>query len=435
MKLLIKNGYVVDPSQGVNAGRHVLIEDARISALLTPNEPLPSDVEIFDAAGCVVAPGFIDMHVHLREPGQEYKETIASGAAAGVTGGWTSICAMPNTDPVNDSAAVTGFIIEQGKRAGLANVFPVGAITKNQLGEELAEMGEMRAAGIVAVTDDGRPVPNAGLMRRAMEYARTFDLPVIDHCEDRSLAGRGVMHEGAWSLRLGLTGIPPLAEELDAERDCRLARITGARLHIAHASTAGSMEIVRRAKAAGADVTCEVMPHHWTLTDAACAAYDTNSKMNPPLRSEDHRQAILEGFRDGTIDVIATDHAPHHADEKALEFDHAPFGIIGLETAIGLALTHLVHEGVIDLARLVELCSTNPARILKLDGRGTLKPGAHADITILDPDLRWTYRATDSRSKSRNTPFDNSELMGAVVATIVSGRIVYERPRKSGGGR
>lgn len=429
MKLLIKNGYVVDPSQNVNAGRHVLIEDDRITALLAPDEALPSDAEVFDAAGLIVAPGFIDMHVHLREPGQEYKETIATGAAAAVAGGWTSICAMPNTDPVNDSAAVTGFIIEQGRRAGLANVFPVGAITKGQLGEELAEMGEMRHAGIVAVTDDGRPVPSAGLMRRAMEYARTFDLLVIDHCEDRSLAGRGVMHEGAWSLRLGLTGIPALAEELDAERDCRLAHMTGARLHIAHASTTGSMEIVRRAKACGTNVTCEVMPHHWALTDAACATYDTNTKMNPPLRSEEHRQAILEGFRDGTIDVIATDHAPHHADEKALEFDHAPFGIIGLETAIGLALTHLVHEGVIDLARLVELCSTNPARILKLTDRGTLRPGAHADITILDPNSRRIYRAADSRSKSRNTPFDNAELTGAAIATIVGGRIVYERPR------
>lgn len=366
MKLFIANGYVIDPSQNVNAGRGVLIENGRIGALLAPNEPAPEGVETFDATGLIVAPGFIDMHVHLREPGQEYKETIATGAAAAVAGGWTSVCAMPNTDPVNDSAAVTRFVIEQGRRANLANVFPVGAITKGQKGEELAEMGEMRDAGIVAVTDDGRPVPSAGLMRRAMEYARTFSLPVIDHCEDRSLAGRGVMHEGAWSLRLGLTGIPALAEELDAERDCRLAKLTGARLHIAHASTAGTMEIIRHAKEQGTDVTCEVMPHHWALTDAACAVYDTNAKMNPPLRSEEHRQAILKGFRDGTVDVIATDHAPHHADEKALEFDHAPFGITGLETAVGLALTHLVHTGTIDLARLVELCSTNPARISTL---------------------------------------------------------------------
>lgn len=282
MKLFIANGYVVDPTQGINAGRGVVIEKGRISALTAPGEQPPSDAELFDATGLVVAPGFIDMHVHLREPGQEYKETIESGAAAGVAGGWTSLCAMPNTDPVNDNGAVTSFIIEQGRRAGLANIFPIGAITKNSKGEELAEMGEMREAGVVAVTDDGRPIPSAGMMRRAMEYARGFDLTVVDHCEDRSLAGRGVMHEGAWSLRLGLTGIPALAEELDAGRDVRLAELTEARLHIAHASTRGTIEIVRQAKKRNLDVSCEVTPHHWMLTDAAVETYDTNMKMNPP---------------------------------------------------------------------------------------------------------------------------------------------------------
>lgn len=430
MKLFIADGYVIDPTQGINAGRGVLIEDGRITALPAPGEPAPTDAEIFDAKGLVVAPGFIDVHVHLREPGQEYKETIASGAAAGVAGGWTSLCPMPNTDPVNDNAAVTNFIIEQGKRAGLANVFPVGAITKGQRGEELAEMGEMLAAGIVAVSDDGRPVPTAGMMRRAMEYARGFDLTVVDHCEDRSLAGSGVMHEGVWSVRLGLAGIPPLAEEADAERDCRLAELTGARIHVAHASTRGTLEIIRRAKERGIAATCEVTPHHWTLTDEAVAGYDTNTKMNPPLRSEDHRQAILDAFADNTIDVIATDHAPHHADEKSLEFDHAPFGITGLETAVGLALTHLVHPGIIDLARLVELCSVNPARVFRLAERGTLRPGSHADITILDPDLRWKFEAKTSRSKSRNTPFDGAEFHGAAVATIVGGRVVYRKDER-----
>jgi dihydroorotase len=430
MKLFIANGYVIDPTQGINAGRGVLIEDGRISALLPPGETRPMDAEVFDATGLVVAPGFIDMHVHLREPGQEYKETIETGAAAAVAGGWTSICAMPNTDPVNDNPAVTNFIIEQGRRAKLANVFPIGAITKGQKGEELAEMGEMRAAGIVAVTDDGHPVPSAGMMRRAMEYARGFELTVVDHCEDRSLAGRGVMHEGTWSVRLGLTGIPALAEELDAARDIRLAELTGARLHIAHASTAGTLEVVRAAKRCGLDVSCEVTPHHWMLTDAAIETYDTNMKMNPPLRSEEHRQAILAAFADNTIDAIATDHAPHHADEKSLEFDNAPFGITGLETAVGLALTHLVHPGIIDLTRLVELCAVNPARIFRLADRGTLRPGAHADIAILDPDLRWKFDMQKSKSKSRNTPFDGAEMHGAAIATIVGGQMVYSRRKE-----
>ncbi|HEY0099613.1 MAG TPA: dihydroorotase, partial [Pyrinomonadaceae bacterium] len=324
MKLLIANGYLIDPTQGLNGGKNLLIEDGRVAALPAHNDGVPDGAEVFDATGLVVAPGFIDLHTHLREPGQEYKETIETGAAAAVAGGWTSVCAMPNTDPVNDNPAVTRFIIEQAERAGLANVFPLGAITKNSEGAELAEMGEMKRAGIVAVSDDGRPVPSAGIMRRAMEYARGFDLPVVDHCEDRSLTAGGVMHEGNWSLRLGLRGHPALAEEMDALRDIALAELTGARVHLAHVSTRGALEAVRRAKERGLDVTCEVTPHHWSLEDEAVRDYDTNTKMCPPLRSRDHVEAIIEALRDGTIDAIATDHAPHHADEKALEYDQAP---------------------------------------------------------------------------------------------------------------
>ena len=428
MRLLIANGYVIDPSQGINTGKNLLIEDGRVAGLFGHGENVPEGAEVLDATGLVVAPGFIDMHVHLREPGQEYKETIATGAAAAVAGGWTSVCAMPNTDPANDSPAVTRFIIEQAKRAALANVFPIGSITKGSQGTELAEMGEMKQAGIVGVSDDGRPVPSAGMMRRAMEYARGFDLTVVDHCEDRSLAAGGAMHEGHWSLLLGLRGLPAAAEELDAARDCALAGLTGARVHLAHVSTIGALEAVRRAKDAGISVTCEVAPHHWTLTDEAVEGYDTNTKMSPPLRSRKHVEAILEGLRDGTIDAIATDHAPHHADEKALEYDQAPFGITGLETGVGLALDRLVHEGTISLERLVELCSINPARIFSLADRGTLRKNAWGDVTILDPELRWTFDASRSKSKSRNTPFDGLTLRGAAVATIVAGRIVYRHP-------
>jgi dihydroorotase len=429
MRLLIANGYVIDPTQNVNGGRDILIEDGRVVELLKGGGDVPEGAEVFDATGLIVAPGFIDLHTHLREPGQEYKETIASGAAAAVAGGFTSVCAMPNTDPVNDNPAVTSFIVEQSQGVGLANVFPVGAITKGSKGEELAEMGEMLRAGIVAVTDDGRPVPSPGLMRRALEYARGFDLTVMDHCDDKSLAAGGVMHEGEWSLRLGLRGIPALAEESDAARDCALAELTGARVHLAHVSTRGAIEAVRRAKGRGAQVTCEVAPHHFTLTDAACEGFDTNTKMNPPLRSAGHVEAILEAIADGTVDAVATDHAPHHSDEKALEFDHAPFGITGLETAVGLALDRLVHGGRVSLERLVELFSVNPARIFRLEGRGTLKVGAWGDVTVLDPDLRWTFDASRSKSKSRNTPFDGYTFQGAAVAAVVSGRVVYTRQK------
>ncbi len=451
MKLLIQNGHLIDPAVPENTGKSLLIEDGRVAAWLDAADGVPEGTEVFDASGLLVAPGFIDMHVHLREPGHEHKETIASGCAAAVAGGWTSVCPMPNTDPINDNAAITRYMIEQAERAGLANVFPIGAITKSSDGTELAEMGEMKAAGAVAVSDDGRPVPNAGLMRRAMLYASDFGLPVIDHCEDKSLSKGGVMHEGKVSLFLGLRGMPALAEDLDAVRDIILAKETGAHIHIAHVSTKGAVEAVRRAKNEGINVTCEVTPHHFTLTDSAVAgetpllpkegwprfadgvvgedrvmsAYDTNTKMAPPLRSEEHLEAIIEGLKDGTIDAIATDHAPHHADEKALEYDRAPFGIIGLETAVGLAFRELINKGVIGLERLVELCSSNPARIFGLEGRGTLKPGSVADVTIIDPDRVWTYRNAESRSRSKNSPFDGWEFTGAAVATFVAGKLVF----------
>lgn len=427
MKLLIANGHLIDPAAQENTGMSVLIEDGKVAAWIGPNEQAPTDCDVFDASGLLVAPGFIDMHVHLREPGQEHKETIASGAAAAVAGGWTSVCPMPNTQPVNDNAAITRYMIEQAERAGLANVFPIGAITKSSDGSELAEMGEMKAAGAVAVSDDGRPVPNAGIMRRAMQYAKDFNLPVIDHCEDKSLSSGGVMHEGRVSLLLGLKGMPALAEDIDAVRDIILAQDTGAHVHIAHVSTKGAVEAVRRAKNEHINVTCEVTPHHFTLTDKAVEGYDTNTKMSPPLRSEEHLEAIIEGLRDGTIDAIATDHAPHHADEKALEYDRAPMGITGLETSLGLTFQQLISKGVIDLVRLVELCSTNPARIFNLEHRGTLRPGSIADVTIIDPELQWTYLNSESRSRSRNSPFDGWQFTGGCVATIVGGRVVYRR--------
>lgn len=425
MKLLISNGHLIDPLAPENTGLSVLIEDGIVKGWLKHGEAPPEGTEVFDASGLLVAPGFIDLHVHLREPGQEHKETIATGCAAAVAGGWTSVCPMPNTNPVNDNAAITRYMIEQAERAGLANVFPIGAITKSSDGSELAEMGEMKAAGAVAVSDDGRPVPNAGIMRRAMQYAKDFGLPVVDHCEDKSLSSGGVMHEGRMSLLLGLKGMPALAEDIDVVRDIILAKETGSHVHIAHVSTKGAIEAVRRAKNEGINVTCEVTPHHFTLTDRSVEGYDTNTKMAPPLRSEEHLEAIIEGIKDGTIDAIATDHAPHHADEKALEYDRAPFGITGLETAVGLAFNELVHKGIIGLERLVEMCSANPARIFKLKGRGTLAPGSIADVTIIDPHKKWTYRGADSRSKSRNSPFEGWEFTGRAVATIVGGRIVF----------
>lgn len=422
--LLIKNGTIIDPSQSLEKKQDLLIRNGRVDTI---DESLDAKgAEILDAAGLIVAPGFIDLHVHLREPGFEYKETIASGARAAVAGGFTSVCCMPNTNPVNDNSSVTSFIIEQSRAAKLANVFPIGAITQGSKGEQLAEIGEMKTAGVVAISDDGKPVLDSGIMRRAMEYSRDFDLVVVDHCEDCCGAAGWAMHEGDYSALMGLNGLPGAAEDLHVARDITFAELTGARVHIAHLSTARSVDLVRQAKRKGLAVTCEVTPHHFTLTDRDVyeSAFDTNFKMAPPLRSQSDLDAVIEGLRDGTIDAIATDHAPHHANEKMLEFDHAPNGIIGLETAVSLTLDRLVHRGVISLSRMVELLSINPARIFKLD-RGTLKAGAVADVTIFDPKREIKVDAPKFQSKSRNTPFDGWELKGAPMAAIVGGKIAY----------
>ncbi len=422
--LLLRNGTIIDPSQSLEAQRDLLIRGGRVAAI---DERInPEDAEIFDAAGLIVAPGFIDLHVHLREPGFEYKETIASGARAAVAGGFTSVCCMPNTKPVNDNSSVTSFMIEQGRAAKLANVLPIGAITAESKGEQLAEIGEMKAAGIVAISDDGKPVTDSGMMRRAMEYASDFDLPVVDHCEDCCGAAGWAMHEGEYSALMGLKGLPGAAEDLHVARDIMLAELTGARVHIAHISTARSVDLVRQAKRRGLPVTCEVAPHHFTLTDRDVyeSGYDTNFKMAPPLRSQADLEAVIAGLRDGVIDAIATDHAPHHANEKMLEFDRAPNGIIGLETAVSLTLDRLVHRGVITIARMVELLSVNPARVFKLD-RGTLQVGATADVTVFDPNRKVGVDASKFQSKSRNTPFGGWELKGAPVATIVRGCVAW----------
>ena len=424
--LLIKNGRVVDPASGLDDQRDLLIEGGRIAAL--DKSISRAEAEVFDASNLIVAPGFIDLHVHLREPGKEGAETIATGARAAAAGGFTAVACMPNTQPVNDSPLVTRYILGQAAQAGGARVYPVGAVTKGQAGEELAEIESMRAAGVVAVTDDGRPMWNSRILRRAMEYCAALGIPIIDHCEDPHLAAGGAMHEGEWSLRLGLRGIPALAEELPVLRNARLAALTGARVHIAHLSTRGALEIVRSAKKEGVRVTCEVTPHHFTLTDEACRDYDTRAKMNPPLRTAEDVAALIEGLADGTVDAIATDHAPHSETEKQTDFEAAPFGIIGLETALGLALERLVHSGKISLGRLVELLSTNPARILGVEG-GALKIGAPADVTIFDPEQKWTYRAEQGLSKSRNTPFDGRSFRGGPVATLVSGAFTFRRSK------
>lgn len=422
--ILIKSGRIIDPSQSLDEVRDLLIRESRVAEI---SESIDApDAEIIDASGLIVAPGFIDIHVHFREPGQEYKETIESGSRAAAAGGFTSVCCMPNTNPINDNSSVTSFIVERARESAVVNVFPIGAITRESKGEELAEIGEMKKAGIVAISDDGRPVLDSGIMRRAMEYSIDFDLPVVDHCEDCCGSKNWAMHEGDYSALMGLKGLPGAAEDLHVSRDLLLAEMTGAHIHIAHISTANSVEMVRQAKARGVRVTCEVTPHHFTLTDEDVyrSGYDTNFKMAPPLRSRADLDAILEGLRDGTIDAIATDHAPHHANEKMLEFDRAPNGIIGLETAVSLTLDRLVHGGVISLPRMIELLSANPARIFKLD-RGNLKPGSIADVTILDPEKQVTIDLAASKSKSRNSPFDGWELNGAPVITIVSGRVQH----------
>ena len=426
MKRLLKGGRVVDPVNGIDGVRDILIDGERIARIASN---LPADgatvVEVPD--GLVICPGFIDMHVHLREPGQEHKETVATGTASAVAGGFTAVACMPNTNPVNDNANVTTYILDKAREANLARVYPIGAVSRGQKGEQLADIAELSQAGCVALTDDGRPVATAMLMRRALEYASMFNLPVIEHCEEQTLKGDGVAHEGYQASALGLRGIPGEAESIMALRDISLAELTGGVVHIAHMSARQTLDAVRYGKARGARVTCEVTPHHFVLTDDMLATpepYDTNVKMNPPLREAADRDAMLAGLADGSVDVIATDHAPHHIDEKMVEFDRAPFGIVGLETAVPLVFDRLVHTGRITLARMVELLSLNPARILGVPG-GTLSEGAAADVTIIAPDQPVTIRAQALKSKSKNTPFDGWQLRGAVLATIVGGRVVY----------
>ncbi len=426
MIILIKNGHVIDPGR-VNAKADVLIEDGKIvgvgaavSGLLRGRTP----ARTIDATGKIVAPGLVDLHVHLREPGFEYKETVKTGTAAAVAGGFTSVCCMPNTNPINDNQAVTEFILEQAHLAASAHVFPVGAITKGSEGKELAEIGELHRAGCIAISDDGRPVMNSNVMRRAMEYSKTFDVPVIDHCEDLTLSEGGCMNEGLVSTQLGLPGMPPASEEIMVARDIALAELTGARLHLAHLSTAGSVRLVRDAKARGLRVTAEACPHHFTLTEEAVRGFNTHAKMNPPLRTWEDAQALKQGLGDGTIDVIATDHAPHAAQEKQQEFAEAPFGIIGLETALPLVLV-LVEEGHLSLEHAIGKLSTDPARIFGL-AKGTLAVGADADVVILDPHAAWEVDPSRLQSKSRNTPFAGWTMKGRVNWTVVGGRVVYE---------
>jgi dihydroorotase len=423
-QLLIKNGRVIDPASGLDAVADLLIDGARIAAV---GERIHvSGAEVFEAAGMVVAPGFIDMHVHLREPGIEHAETIETGARAAAAGGFTSVCAMPNTIPVNDNATVTSYIIDRARQHAVTNVFPIGAITRESAGEQLAAIGSMKNAGIVAISDDGRPVMNARVMRRAMEFARSFDLPVIDHCEDLNLSAGGDMHEGPQSVRLGLRGIPAASEDVMVARDILLAELTGARFHVAHISSRRAVGMVAYAKQKGLPITCEATPHHFALSDGEMVPYDSNFKMKPPLRSACDAGAVIDGIVSGAVDVIATDHAPHPGSEKMQEFEKCPFGIIGLETALGLALEKLVHPGRIGLSRLVALFTTGPAAVLKLD-RGKLAANAPADITIFDTETEWTYDVNRSFSKSRNSPFDGRKFRGGPVATIVGGRVVWRR--------
>ena len=429
MKKLLRGGRVVDPVNGLDGAFDILIADGVI-AKVGRDLPTAGATVVEVPAGLVVVPGLIDMHVHLREPGQEHKETVATGTASAVAGGFTAVACMPNTSPVNDSATVTSLILAKAAAAGLARVYPIGAVSKGQKGELLADIAELKAAGCVAITDDGHPTATALLLRRALEYAGMFGIPVVEHCEDPTLKGDGVAHEGYHASRLGLRGIPGACESLGVERGVLLAELTGSAFHVAHMSARGSMRAVRKAKEAGVRVTCEVAPHHFTLTDEALGTpvpYDTNTKMNPPLREAADRDAMIQGIADGTVDVIATDHAPHHYDEKKVEFDRAPFGIVGLETAVSLTFDRLVHAGHIPLRRMIELLSVNPARVLNLPG-GSLSEGAAADVTVLAPDLPVRVEAARLRSRSKNTPFDGWQLRGGVAATLVGGRTVYANP-------
>ena len=449
--LLITGGRVIDPANRFDAPADVLLQDGKIAAIgPEASARATPETERLDATGLVVCPGLIDLHVHLREPGQSAKETIATGTAAAARGGFTSIVCMPNTSPAIDNAGTVALIRDKAARDGVVNVFVTGAITKGIAGEELAPIGSLKQAGVVAITDDGHCIQNNELMRRALEYAKMFDLPVMDHCQDYGLVSDGVMHEGFWSARLGLRGWPAAGEDMIVARNILLAELTGAHVHCQHLSTAGSVELLRAARKRGISISGEACPHHFTLTDAAIAGsedfwaqdgktmpgfapeaprpewpiYDTNFKMNPPLRSARDREAILEGLADGTIEVLCSDHAPHCEYEKEVEFDYAPFGITGLENELALSLTQLVHTGRLTLANMIEKYTIAPARLLRL-AKGTLSIGADADVTVIDPNLRWTYSRQDSASKSKNSPFDGWPLHGRAVATIVAGRLVW----------
>jgi dihydroorotase len=420
--LLIRGGRVIDPSQQLDEVVDLLLVDGNVAQF---GKSVQHDgAELVDAGGCIVCPGFIDLHVHLREPGAEHKETIATGSRAAAAGGYTAVCAMPNTDPPIDDPASVGYVRAAGLRAGGARVYPVGCVSVGQKGERLTEIGEMIEAGAVAITDDGHPVGDAGLMRLALEYTQSFGIPVANHCEDKSLSRGGSMNEGLVSTRLGLTGIPNAAEDVMIARDLLLAELTGGRLHLQHVSTRQGVELIRLAKARGVTVTAEATPHHFSLTDDAVDGYRTEAKVNPPLRSEADRIAVVEGIRDGTLDVIATDHAPHHYDEKEQAFEDAPFGLVGLETALGLVLSRLVDNGVLHYPDLVERMSCAPARAFSLPG-GTLRTGAPADVTVFDPRIEWKVEPAKFLSKSRNTPFAGWDLRGRVTCTVVGGGVVY----------
>lgn len=453
--LLLTGGRLVDPAQKVDQTADLLILDGRVAAWGAPGSlPAPADIPRLDVRGLVVSPGLVDVHVHLREPGQSAKETIATGTRAAAAGGFTTVVCMPNTNPAIDNASAVALVHEKSAREGVVNVLVAGAISKGIAGEELAPIGSLKQAGVVAITDDGHCVQNNELMRRALEYARMFDLPVLDHCQDYSLVTDGVMHEGYWNLVLGLRGWPAAGEELMVQRNILLAELTGATLHCQHITSAGSVRLLREARRRGVPISGEACPHHFTLTDAAVAGsecfwpedgralaatqadplptwprYDTHFKMNPPLRTAADREAILEGLADGTLDIIGSDHAPHADFEKEVEFDYAPFGVTGLETELPLSLMQLYHTGRLSLPEVLAKFTVNPARLLRLKTKGSLAVGMDGDVTVLDPARSWVFRREHSASKSRNTPFHGWRLLGRAVMTIVAGRLVWQAPQ------